>query len=382
MADNGPADNFPSDDFPAEDRVAQALTELRQRIDDIDGELQRLLNERARWVLSVGELKRENSTSGEAVFHRPEREAQILRSVAERNGGPFPTEDMVRLFREVISSCLALEQPLTVAFLGPEGTFTEAAMVRHFGHAAIGRSAASIADVFREVETGATHYGVVPVENSTEGVINHTLDCLSRSTVRICGEVALPIHHNLLIAPGVDVRAIRRIYSHQQSFAQCRGWLDAHWAGVERIPVASNAEAARLAAGATDAAAVAGELARERYGLSLVAANIEDETSNTTRFHVLGRHEVGPSGRDKTSLLVAARNEPGALYRILEPLHRRGINLTRIEARPARTGNWSYVFFLDVDGHISDALVAAAVEDVRAMAMELRILGSYPRGDV
>ena len=341
MADNGPADNFPSDDFPAEDRVAQALTELRQRIDDIDGELQRLLNERARWVLSVGELKRENSTSGEAVFHRPEREAQILRSVAERNGGPFPTEDMVRLFREVISSCLALEQPLTVAFLGPEGTFTEAAMVRHFGHAAIGRSAASIADVFREVETGATHYGVVPVENSTEGVINHTLDCLSRSTVRICGEVALPIHHNLLIAPGVDVGAIRRIYSHQQSFAQCRGWLDAHWAAVERIPVASNAEAARLAAGATDAAAVAGELARERYGLSLVAANIEDETSNTTRFHVLGRHEVGPSGRDKTSLLVAARNEPGALYRILEPLHRRGINLTRIEARPARTGNWS-----------------------------------------
>ena len=365
-----------------DDMTAQSLTELRRRIDAIDRELQRLLNERARRVLEVGDVKRDAVPVGEPVFHRAEREAQILRAIAQRNTGPFPTADMVRLFREVISSCLALEQPLTVAFLGPAGTFTEAAMLRHFGHAALGRPVASIAEVFREVESGAAHYGVVPVENSTEGMVNHTLDCLLRSTVRICGEVALRIRHNLLIAPGVDVAAVRKIYSHQQSFAQCRRWLDVNWPTAERIAVASNAEATRLAACTSDAAAVAGELARERYGLQLVAANIEDESDNTTRFQVLGRHEVEPSGCDKTSLLVAARNEPGALYRILEPLYRRGINLTRIEARPARTGNWSYVFFLDVDGHVNDAPVAAAVADVQALAMELRILGSYPRGDV
>ena len=366
----------------ADDTQLQALAELRRRIDDIDRELQRLLNERARWVLEVGDVKRDANSTDAPVFHRPEREAQILRAVAERNTGPFPTQDMVRMFREIISTCLALEQPLTVAFLGPAGTFSEAAMVRHFGQAAVGRPVASIAEVFREVETGVAHYGVVPVENSTEGMVNHTLDCLLRSPLKICGEVALRIRHNLLAAAGVEAASIKRIYSHQQSFAQCRRWLDAHWPGVERIAVASNGEAARLAACAPDTAAVAGELACARYGLAVLAADIEDEADNTTRFQVLGRHEVGRSGVDKTSLLIAARNEPGALYRILEPLYRRAINLTRIEARPAHTGNWSYVFFLDVDGHVSDASVAAAIEDVRPLAMDLRILGSYPRAAV
>lgn len=364
------------------DSVDTRLGELRAELDALDCELQRLLNERARLVLDVGAHKREHAErTGEAlVFHRPEREAQILRAVAQRNAGPYPTEAAVRLFREIISVCLNLELDLGVGYLGPEGTFSQAAALQHFGLNARGVPLPSIAEVFRQVENGTLHYGVVPIENSTEGAVNHTLDCLLRSQVSVCGEVAMPIHHHLLVGPATQA-TISRIVSHQQSLAQCRGWLDLHWPHAERVAVASNGEAARMVAEGADAAAIAGELAATRYSLTVRSSSIEDDPNNTTRFIVIGRHEVAASGRDKTSLLVATHNEAGALYRILEPLHRRGINLTRLEARPARTSNWTYVFFLDIEGHLSDESVAGAVAEIRLLAMDVKVLGAYPRAE-
>ncbi|HSG90582.1 MAG TPA: prephenate dehydratase [Pseudomonadales bacterium] len=355
------------------------LGELRERIDGIDLELQRLLNARAAAAQEVAHVKSRAEPDAEPFFYRPEREAQVLARVKERNTGPMGSEDMARLFREIMSCCLALEQPLTVAFLGPEGTFTEAAAIKHFGHFARARPMASIAEVFREVESGAAHYGVVPVENSTEGVVNHTLDSFMSSKLKIAGEVELRIHHNLLAAPGVAPEQVTRILSHQQSLAQCRAWLDQHWPTVERIPVASNAEAAALVAKTSDAAAIAGEMAAERYGLERLATNIEDHPDNTTRFLVIGRQTVLASGRDKTTLLVSTRNRPGALYELLEPFHRLDISLTRLETRPARLGNWSYVFFMDFEGHQDDAQVKQVLAELAQIAIEVKSLGSYPR---
>ena len=360
------------------DHEAQ-LAELRTRIDAIDEELQRLLNARAAAAQEVAEVKLRADPDAEPVFYRPEREAQVLARVKARNTGPMGDEDLARLFREIMSCCLALEQPLTVAYLGPEGTFTEAAAIKHFGHFARACPMASIAEVFREVESGAAHYGVVPVENSTEGVVNHTLDSFMASPLQIAGEVELRIHHHLLAAPGTEAAAITRILSHQQSLAQCRAWLDAHWPQVERIPVASNAEAAAMIAGAPDAAAIAGEMAAERYGLVRLAENIEDHPDNTTRFLVIGRQRVAASGRDKTTFLVSTRNRPGALYALLEPFHRAGIMLTRLETRPSRQGNWSYVFFIDCEGHQEDAALRRVVSELEAIAIEVKSLGSYPR---
>lgn len=358
----------------------EALADARARIDAIDRELQRLLNDRARCVLDVARIKSRSAADTEPVYYRPEREAMVLRAVMARNEGPLADEDVARLFREIMSCCLALEQPLTVAYLGPEGTFTEAAAIKHFGHFARAVASGTIDEVFREVESRAAHYGVVPVENSTEGMINHTLDCFMRSGLSICGEVELRIHHNLLIGATADAAGIRAILSHQQSLAQCRGWLDAHWPGVERVAVASNAEAARTAAERPGCAAIAGAMAAQRYGLNVLAENIEDHPDNTTRFVVIGRERVGASGHDKTSILVSMPNRPGALFEVLRPFHDHGISLTRIETRPARVGNWSYVFFIDFDGHGSDPAVVAVLDAVRQVAMDLRILGSYPAG--
>ena len=358
----------------------QALAALRERIDAIDVDLQRLLNARAEAAQEVARVKLAADPGAEPVFYRPEREAQVLLRVKERNTGPMGAEEMARLFREIMSCCLALEQPLTVSFLGPEGTFTEAAAIKQFGHFARTRAMASIPEVFREVESGSAHYGVVPVENSTEGVVNHTLDSFMHSPLKIAGEVEMRIHHHLLVPPAVEPGAVRRIFSHQQSLAQCRSWLDAHWPGIQRIPVASNAEAAALVAQEKDAAAIAGSMAGERYGLRALATNIEDEPDNTTRFLVIGRQEVAPSGRDKTTLLVSTRNRPGALYELLEPFHRHGIMLTRLETRPSRAGNWSYVFFIDCEGHQDDVEVKRVLDELRGISIEVKSLGSYPRG--
>jgi chorismate mutase/prephenate dehydratase len=317
------------------------------------------------------------------VFYRPEREAQILARIKAENQGPLSDEDLARLFREIISCCLNLEQPLTIAYLGPPGTYTEAAAVKQFGHFAGTRALASIDEVFREVESEGAHYGVVPVENSTEGMVNHTLDCFMESPVLVCAEVELPIHHALLVSQKTAAdEPITEIVSHAQSLAQCRHWLDTHHPGIPRTPVNSNAEAAQLVAGKPGLAAIAGEVAAERYGLRILATRIEDHPDNKTRFLVIGRQRVGPSGKDKTSILVSTRNEPGALYKVLEPFHSHGISLTRIETRPAKSGSWSYVFFIDFDGHQSEPRIQEVLDEVGKVAMEVRSLGSYPQAVV
>ncbi len=357
-----------------------SLESVRTRMDAIDRDLQRLLNERAGCALAVARIKHAEAGDQPPVFYRPEREAQILARIKAENAGPLSDEDLARLFREIISCCLNLEQPLTIAYLGPPGTYTEAAAVKQFGHFAGTRAMASIDEVFREVESEGAHYGVVPVENSTEGMVNHTLDCFMESPVLICGEVELPIHHALLVKAADE--NVTEILSHSQSLAQCRGWLDAHYPGLPRTPVNSNAEAARQAAQRPGIAAIAGEMAAERYGLRILAGNIEDHPDNKTRFLVIGRQRVGASGRDKTSILVSTRNEPGALYKVLEPFHKHGISLTRIETRPAKSGSWSYVFFIDFDGHQSEPRIKTVLDEVAEVAMEVRSLGSYPQAVV
>lgn len=353
-----------------------ALATLRQRIDGIDQQLLTLLSARARAAQEVAAVK---TARGDSHFYRPEREAQVLRAIKERNPGPLSGEEMARLFREIMSACLALEQPIKVAFLGPEGTFTQAAAVKHFGHSAVAVPLPAIDEVFREVAAGAADYGVVPVENSTEGVVNHTLDSFLDSSLRICGEVELRIHHHLLIGPNTKAESITRVYSHPQSLAQCRKWLDAHLPRVERITLNSNAEAARRVAGEWNSAAIAGAMAESLYGLTSLHSNIEDEPDNTTRFLIIGREAVAPSGDDKTSVMVSVKNEPGALYRLLEPFQRQGIDLTRIETRPSRTRKWSYVFFIDFSGHGSDEVVRRTLDAIAPTVVELRVLGSYPR---
>ena len=353
------------------------LDALRTRIDAIDRDIARLLNERAAGATEVARIKAAENSDAATVFYRPEREAQILERVVAENAGPLPDRDLWRLFREIISCCLSLEQPLTVAYLGPPGTYTEAAVVKHFGHFAINRAQNSIDEVFHEVESGAAHCGVVPVENSTEGMVNHTLDCFMASRLRICGEVTLPINHAFMSHEKEE--AITAVYSHEQSLAQCRRWLDTHYPNVARTPMVSNAEAARVAARTQGAAAIAGEMAAERYGLRVLATNIEDETDNETRFLVIGDQMVGPSGKDKTSLLVSTRNEAGALHRVLDPFRRHGVNLTRIETRPSRVSNWSYIFFIDFDGHEEAEEITAMLDEVRSVSTEVRSLGSYPQ---
>lgn len=358
------------------------LEQIRDRIDAIDVELRRLLNERAAAALEVAGVKARDAGDESPVFYRPEREAQILSRLKEENTGPLSDDDMARLFREIISCCLALEQPLAVAYLGPAGTYSEAAAIKQFGHFANTRPLASIDEVFREVEADSVHYGVVPVENSTEGMVNHTLDCFMTSPLKICAEVELPIHHSLLANPGTKPESIETIYSHQQSLAQCRAWLDVHWPHAERIPVNSNAEAARMVARRNDCAAIAGEIAAEHYGLRTLASSIEDQPDNKTRFLVIGKQKVEPSGRDKSSILVSTRNEPGALYKVLGPFHEHGISLSRIETRPSKTGSWSYVFFIDFDGHQASPETRKVLEAVAAVAMEVKSLGSYPQAVV
>ncbi len=352
------------------------LEQLRERIDALDEQIQTLLNERARCAQQVAEAKR--GEDADTVFYRPEREAEVLRRVRERNQGPLPDDEVVRLFREIMSACLALEQPLTVAYLGPEGTFTQAAALKHFGHSVKLRPLSAIDEIFREVEAGGADFGVVPVENSSEGAINHTLDMFIRSPLKICGDVELRIHHQLL-GQGDGLEGIGSVRAHQQALAQCREWLDANLPGVPRVAVSSNAEAARQAAQDPQLAAIASDVAAETYALNILAANIEDDPSNTTRFLVVGDQEVGPSGKDKTSLMVSVHNEAGALYSLLEPVSRHGVSMTRIESRPSRMSKWDYVFFLDVDGHREDPAVAAALEELAARASMLKVLGSYPR---
>jgi len=360
-----------------------ALEKLRDRIDAIDKQLLELFNQRAGCAVDVAAVKRERSeASGESVdFFRPDREAQVIKRLKSLNAGPLSDDEVGRLIREVMSACLALEQPLKIAYLGPEGTFTQSAALKHFGHSVSTIPMSSIPDVFSSVESGHADYGLVPVENSTEGVISHTLDMFIDSSLKVCGEVEIRVHHHLANL-SQKVTALRHIYSHQQSFAQCRRWLDQNFPGIERIPVSSNAEAARLASIEDDAAAICGLPAVEIFGLKICYENIEDLSDNTTRFVIIGRQEVGPSGNDKTSLLISTKNIPGALLGLLQPLADHGISMNKIESRPAQGHKWAYVFFIDVDGHQQDKNVIDAFNELKQQAALFKILGSYPKASL
>ena len=354
------------------------LEQVRRRIDKVDEQIQRLISERARLAQQVGVSK---TRGGRTVdFYRPEREAQVLRMARERNRGPLRDEEVLRLFREIMSACLAQQEPLKVAFLGPEGTFTQSALLIHFGHSVRALPLSSIDEVFHEVEAGSADFGVVPIENSTEGTVNHTLDRFLTSPLKICGEVELRIRHHLMGTMGALARVLR-VCSHPQSLAQCRQWLDEHLPGIEQVAVSSNAEGARRARDEQGSAAIAGETAAEVYGLKVLAAEIEDRADNTTRFLVLGRKLFSASGADRTTLLVSVghTDAPGALHRLLEPLARHRVSLTRIESRPSRRRKWDYVFFMDLEGHAQEPHVARALGALKKRASLFRVLGSYPR---
>ena len=351
--------------------MTDGLKQLRVQIDRIDDELLKLVNQRAELARQIGHLK-----DNDAVL-RPEREAQILQRVQNNNAGPLSKQAVAQLFTEIMSQCRALEAPLSVAYLGPPGTFSEAAALKRFGSAVQGKPCATIDEVFRAVESGAVNFGMVPVENSTEGAIGRTLDLLLQSPLKVCGEVMLAIHHCLL-APGAILTGIKRVYSHPQSFGQCQDWLNAHLPHAARISVASNAEAAFMAANNPDSAAIAGRQAVIVSGLRVHAENIEDDPRNTTRFLVIGSQNVAPSGRDKTSLVMSAANRPGAVHDLLAPLARHGVSMTKLESRPARSGLWEYVFFLDIEGHQSNANVATALAELKQAAAFVKVLGSYP----
>lgn len=360
------------------DKPAPELGKIRARIDEVDAALQELLSERAQLAQRVGISKHADGRTVD--FYRPEREAEVLRAAIARNKGPLRDEEILRLFREIMSACLAQQEPLKVAFLGPEGTFTQQAVFKQFGHSVRALALPTIEDVFHEVEAGSADFGIVPIENSTEGTVNHTLDRFLVSPLHICGEVELRIHQYLM-GRMKSLEHVQRLCSHQQSLAQCRQWLDEHLPQVDRIAVASNAEGARRARDEQGTAAIAPQAAAEVYGLDVLFAEIEDRPDNTTRFLVVGNKTFRPSGQDKTTLLVSQRktDAPGALYLLLEPLARNSISMTRIESRPSRRGKWDYVFFIDIEGHVEDKAVAAALIDLKGRASLFRVLGSYPR---
>ncbi len=352
------------------------LSELREKIDAIDAQLLQLMNQRAECALEVAKTKLAQGETG--TFYRPDRESLVLRRIQDLNQGPLANETVVRFFRELMSACLALEKPLDVAFLGPEGTFTQQAAFKHFGHAVKTIPATTINDIFNSVESGSCQFGVVPVENSTEGVISHTLDRLLSSPLKICGEVEIRVHQNLL-GLTENFADITEVYSHSQSLAQCRQWLSKYLPHAIQTAVSSNAEAARLAATNNNTAAIAGITAAEVYNLTVIEKNIEDEANNTTRFIIIGEQTSAPTGKDKTTLVVSTNNQAGALYKTLEPFASAGVDMLNIESRPSKQGLWDYVFFIDIQGHSEDAKVADALALLKNKVNMFKLLGSYPK---
>jgi chorismate mutase/prephenate dehydratase len=351
--------------------MSDELKKYREQIDRIDDELLKLFNRRATLAQQIGHVK------GNGAVLRPEREAQVLQRMGQGNTGPLSNQSVTQLFTEIMSQCRALEAPLRVAYLGPHGTFSEAAMLQRFGQAAEGLPTDSIDGVFAAVEGESANYGLVPVENSTEGAIGRTLDLLLNSNLKICGEVMLQVHQCVLSNEN-DLSVIRKVYSHPQSFGQCQVWLNTHLPHAERVTASSNADAARLAAEESFAAAVAGAQAANYFKLKVLAENIEDDSRNTTRFLVVGNQEVAPSGRDKTSLVMSAPNRPGAVHDLLVPLAQHGVSMTKLESRPSRTGLWEYVFYVDLEGHQLDGNVASALVGLKQVAAFVKVLGSYP----
>ncbi|RYZ74060.1 MAG: prephenate dehydratase [Lysobacteraceae bacterium] len=352
------------------------LSDVRAHIDGIDRQIQGLIADRAAYALQVGKAK--GKLAAAVDYYRPEREAQVLRMVVDRNEGPLSDEVLVHVFREIMSACLAQQEPLKIGFLGPEGTFSQQAVMKHFGRSAHGLPLASIEEVFQEVENGNADFGVVPVENSGQGTIQVTLDMFLTSNLKICGEVELRVHQYLLSRTG-RIEDIERIYSHPQSFAQTSSWLRSNLPKVEKIPVSSNAEGARRARNSDDAAAIAGESAGHVYGLKkVIMASIEDDADNTTRFLVIGRQIFPSSGHDRTSVLVFIRDQPGALFNVLSPFARHGISMNRIESRPSHHAKWEYGFFIDLAGHVEDEAMKKALAELKAHSAQIKVLGSYP----
>ncbi|MEX0708864.1 MAG: prephenate dehydratase [Woeseia sp.] len=364
---------------PTDSSETVDLPSMRKRIDEVDRQIQSLINERARYAQQVGITKGELASAVD--YYRPEREAEVLRNVLARNEGPLRDEEMLRLFREIMSACLAQQEPLKIGFLGPEGTFTHTAVFKHFGHSVRALPFGTIDEVFQEVESGAADFGVVPIENSTEGTVNNTLDMFLTSPLKIGGEIELRIEQHLLASkPGLE--AIERVCAHEQALAQCRGWLREYLPQVELIGVSSNAVGARRARDESGTAAIGGDAAAEVYGLKTLVKNIEDRPDNATRFLVIGRELLAASSDDKTTILVSTSDTAGGagvLHSLLQPFATHGINITRIESRPSRRQNWDYVFFLDLDGHAEQSPLAEALAELREMSSLYRVLGAYPK---
>lgn len=354
------------------------LGAMRKRIDEVDKQIQALINERATFAQQVGISK--GALASAVDYYRPEREAEVLRAVLERNKGPLRNEEMLRLFREIMSACLAQQEPLKVGYLGPEGTFTQTAVYKHFGHSVRGLPFSTIDEVFQEVESGAADFGVVPIENSTEGTVNHTLDMFLTSPLKIGGEIEMRIEQHLL--GNLDgLNSIERICAHEQSLAQCRGWLREYLPHVELIGAASNAAGARRARDEAGTAAIGGDAAAEVYGVKVMVSNIEDRVDNSTRFLVVGRQLLSSSGYDKTTVLVSTSGTGGSgvLHNLLQPFATHGISMTRIESRPSRRQNWDYVFFIDVEGHATESPVREALLELEANSSLFRLIGAYPK---
>lgn len=361
----------------------KTLDSLRQDIDRIDRAIHELLNERAVCAQQVAEVKladmQASGSDTPVLFYRPEREAQVLAKVKERNQGPLADNAVAHIFREIMSACLALEEPVKVAYLGPKGTYTHSAVIKHFGYAVDAIPTESIEQVFAGVETGEVNYGIVPVENSSQGMVTLTLDSLMQTNLTICGEVELPVKHMLLANKSTDKAKISKICAHQQALAQCKQYLDKHWPDVIREPVSSNAKACQIAAQDNGILAIASLSAAELYDLSVLDENIQDYRTNTTRFLILGQEAVDPSGSDKTSIIVSVKNKPGALFVLLEAFEREQVMLTRIDTRPSRTEKWAYVFFIEFEGHQQDAVIQKILQDLSTKSISIKMLGSYPK---
>lgn len=353
--------------------MTDKLKPLREQIDAIDVQILDLLSRRARLAQDVGHVKAETN----APVFRPEREAQVLRGVADRNPGPLKDPEIQTIFREIMSACRSLERRVTVAYLGPAGTFSEQAVYQQFGRAVEGLPCVSIDEVFRATEAGTADFGVVPVENSSEGAINRTLDLMLATTTVISGEVAIAVQHSLMTSTG-SMDGVTVVCAHSQALAQCQAWLNLHYPNLERRAVASNAEAAVMASKDPSIAAIASEMAGQQYGLAVVAGHIQDDPHNRTRFAVIGHLRTNPSGHDQTSLVLAVPNKAGAVYNLLAPLATHGVSMTRFESRPARIGTWEYYFYVDVEGHEQDPAVARALVELKDNAAFFKVLGSYP----
>lgn len=355
------------------------LAAIRQRINDIDARIQDLINDRARIAQEVGVAKGELASAVD--YYRPEREAEVLRGVLDRNDGPIRNDEMLRLFREIMSACLAQQEPLKIGFLGPEGTFTQTSVFKHFGHSVRALPFHTIDEVFQEVECGAADFGVVPIENSTEGSVNNTLDMFLTSPLKIAGEIELRIEQHLMARQkGLD--KIERICAHEQSLAQCRGWIRENLPHVELVGMSSNAAGARRARDEDGTAAIGPEVAADVYELDILVNNIEDRPDNATRFLVIGRKLLAASGDDKTTLLISTSDTAGGagvLHQLLQPLATHGVSMTRIESRPSRRKNWDYVFFLDIEGHAEQPPVSDALAELERDASLFKVLGAYPK---